>query len=76
MLAEEGQSNDVNGVTITADPAETTGVAKETVHYFVVYLNEASAESNQSTQMGAKYEGQLIYTTTTGGNTLTGTFQA
>lgn len=76
LLAEEGQSNDVNGVTITADPAETTGVAKETVHYFVVYLNEASAESNQSTQMGAKYEGQLIYTTTTGGNTLTGTFQA
>lgn len=76
LLAEEGQSNDVNGVTITAAPAETTGVAKETVHYFVVYLNEASAESNQSTQMGAKYEGQLIYTTTTGGNTLTGTFQA
>jgi len=76
LLAEEGQSNDVNGVTITADPAETTGVAKETVHYFVVYLNEASAESNQSSQMGAKYEGQLIYTTTTGGNTLTGTFQA
>ena len=76
LLAEEGQSNDVNGVTITADPAETTGVAKETVHYFVVYLNEASAETNQSSQMGAKYEGQLIYTTTTGGNTLTGTFAA
>lgn len=76
LLAEDGQSNDVNGVTITAAPAETTGVAKETVHYFVVYLNEASAETNQSSQMGAKYEGQLIYTTTTGGNTLTGTFQA
>lgn len=76
LLAEEGQSNDVNGVTITADPAETTGVAKETVHYFVVYLNEETETTNQSSQMGAKYEGQLIYTTTTGGNTLTGTFTA
>lgn len=67
---------DSGDLTITAEAAETTGVAKETVHYFVVYLNEASAETNQSSQMGAKYEGQLIYTTTTGGNTLTGTFSA
>lgn len=76
LLADDGQANDIAGVTITAEAAETTGVAKETVHYFVVYLNEASAETNQSSQMGAKYEGQLIYTTTTGGNTLTGTFSA
>ena len=76
LLANEGEANDIAGVTIIADAAETTGVAKETVHYFVVYLNEATAETNQSTQMGAKYEGQLIYTTTTGGNTLTGTFTA
>ena len=74
LLANEGEANDIAGVTITADAAETTGVAKETVHYFVVYLNESN--ETQSTQMGAKYEGQLIYTTTTGGNTLTGTFSA
>lgn len=74
LLANEGEANDITGVTITADAAETTGVAKETVHYFVVYLNESN--ETQSTQMGAKYEGQLIYTTTTGGNTLTGTFSA
>lgn len=74
LLANEGEANDIAGVTITADAAETTGVAKETVHYFVVYLNESN--ETQSTQMGAKYEGQLIYTTTTGGNTLTGTFTA
>lgn len=67
---------DAGDLTITAAAADTTGTAKETVHYFVVYLNEETETTNQSSQMGAKYEGQLIYTTTTGGNTLTGTFTA
>ena len=67
---------DTGNLTITAAAADTTGIAKETVHYFVVYLNEETEATDQSKQMGAKYEGQLIYTTTTGGNTLTGTFTA
>ena len=67
---------DAGDLTITAAAADTTGTAKETVHYFVVYLNEETETTDQSKQMGAKYEGQLIYTTTTGGNTLTGTFTA
>ncbi len=67
---------DTGDLTITAAAADTTGIAKETVHYFVVYLNEETEATDQSKQMGAKYEGQLIYTTTTGGNTLTGTFTA
>ena len=58
------------------DTDQAVVIKKDTVHYFVVYLNEETETTNQSSQMGAKYEGQLIYTTTTGGNTLTGTFTA
>ena len=35
---------------------------------------EDTAEKDQSKQMGAKYTGSLIYTTSQGGNRLTGTF--
>lgn len=70
------KADESNDLTITAEAATNTSTPKETVHYFVIYLNEATAETNQSTQMGAKFTGQLEYTTTTGGNRLTGTFTA
>ncbi|MGN1358600.1 MAG: hypothetical protein ACI4WU_04455 [Bacilli bacterium] len=69
-----------NGTTVDVNENETTAItltvpgSNTLEHYFVVYLNEATEETDQSTQMGATYTGQLIYTTTTGGNRLTGTF--
>ena len=70
------KADESNDLTITAEAATDANTPKETVHYFVIYLNEASAEADQSSQMGAKFTGQLEYTTTTGGNRLTGTFTA
>ena len=69
-----GESVDIENVSITV-PAKTTDYK----HYFVVYLNEPrnnedTDEKDQSKQMGAKYTGSLIYTTSQGGNRLTGTF--
>ena len=69
-----GESVDIENVSITI-PEKTP----EYKHYFVVYLNEPrneedTAEKDQSKQMGAKYTGSLIYTTSQGGNRLTGTF--
>lgn len=74
LMKVAGQSVDIENVSITI-PA---GVV-DYKHYFVVYLNEPrneedTAEKDQSKQMGAKYTGSLIYTTSQGGNRLTGTF--
>lgn len=55
-------------------PAKSGEVAGTLVHYFTVYLNEPTPETDQNAQMGGTYTGQLVYTTTTGGNRLTGTF--
>lgn len=70
------KADESNDLTITAAAATDASTPTETVHYFVIYLNEADAEADQSSQMGAKFTGQLEYTTTTGGNRLTGTFTA
>ena len=69
-----GESVDIENVSITI-PAKTTDYK----HYFVGYLNEPrnnedTDEKDQSKQMGAKYTGSLVYTTSQGGNRLTGTF--
>ena len=69
-----GESVDIENVSITI-PEKTP----EYKHYFVVYLNEPrnnedTGEKDQSKQMGAKYTGSLVYTTSQGGNRLTGTF--
>ena len=74
LMTTAGQSVNIENVSITI-PAKTTDYK----HYFVVYLNEPrneenTAEKDQSKQMGAKYTGSLIYTTSQGGNRLTGTF--
>ena len=74
LMKVAGQSVDIKNVSVTV-PAKTTDYK----HYFVVYLNEPrneedTAEKDQSKQMGAKYTGSLIYTTSQGGNRLTGTF--
>lgn len=69
-----------NGTTVDVNENETTAITLRVPknntleHYFVVYLNEATTDTDQSTQMGATYTGQLVYTTTTGGNRLTGEF--
>ena len=55
-------------------PKKSGEVAGTLVHYFTVYLNEPTPETDQNAQMGGTYTGQLVYTTTTGGNRLTGTF--
>lgn len=75
LMTTAGQSVDITGVTVNI-PEKTTDYK----HYFVVYLNEPRNEENtdekdQSKQMGAKYTGSLVYTTSQGGNTLTGTFK-
>lgn len=54
----------IEPVTITAGQSVTK--------YFVVYLNEAADANNA--EMGAKFEGKLTYTSATGGQQLTGTF--
>ena len=69
-----GESVDIENVSINV-PAKTP----EYKHYFVVYLNEPrnnedTDAKDQSKQMGAKYTGSLVYTTSQGGNRLTGTF--
>ena len=74
LMTTAGQSVNIENVSINV-PAKTTDYK----HYFVVYLNEprneeGTAEKDQSKQMGAKYTGSLIYTTSQGGNRLTGTF--
>lgn len=74
LMKVAGQSVDIENVSITI-PAKTTDYK----HYFVVYLNEPrnnedTDEKDQSKQMGAKYTGSLVYTTSQGGNRLTGTF--
>ena len=74
LMATAGQSVDIENVSVTI-PAEATAYK----HYFVVYLNEPrniedTDEKDQSKQMGAKYTGSLVYTTSQGGNRLTGTF--
>ena len=74
LMTKAGQSVDIENVSITI-PAKTTDYK----HYFVVYLNEPrnnedTDEKDQSKQMGAKYTGSLVYTTSQGGNRLTGTF--
>ena len=74
LMKVAGQSVDIKNVSVTV-PAKTTDYK----HYFVVYLNEPrneenTAEKDQSKQMGAKYTGSLVYTTSQGGNRLTGTF--
>ena len=74
LMKVAGQSVDIKNVSVTV-PAKTTDYK----HYFVVYLNEPRNEENtdekdQSKQMGAKYTGSLVYTTSQGGNRLTGTF--
>lgn len=68
LAAAEGTSKEVEGITITATAGTTTE------HYFVVYLAENNDSDDQSEQMGADFAGQLVYTTATGGNRLTGTF--
>ena len=74
LMKVAGQSVDIKNVSVTV-PAKTTDYK----HYFVVYLNEPrnnedTDEKDQSKQMGAKYTGSLVYTTSQGGNRLTGTF--
>ena len=62
----------VSGATIN----QTTGfVEQEGVGegYVLIYLNDNN--SNQSGEMGAKYEGKLTYSSGDGGNALTGTFR-
>ena len=74
LMTTAGQSVNIENVSITI-PAKTTDYK----HYFVVYLNEPrnnedTDAKDQSKQMGAKYTGSLVYTTSQGGNRLTGTF--
>ena len=74
LMTKAGESVDIENVSVTI-PAKTTDYK----HYFVVYLNEPrnnedTDEKDQSKQMGAKYTGSLVYTTSQGGNRLTGTF--
>ena len=81
LQATVGDSTTVTGFSIQVPAGE------DAEHYFVVYLNEAMENTagpeepekleakDQSSQMGAKYTGQLVYTTSSGdGNKLTGTF--
>lgn len=55
-------------------PAKSGEVAGTLVHYFTVYLNEPTSATDQNAQMGGTFTGELVYTTTTGGNRLTGEF--
>lgn len=66
--------NDSNEKISLRVPAKSGEVAGTLVHYFTVYLNEPSSETNQSAQMGGTFTGELVYTTTSGGNRLTGEF--
>ena len=67
----EEEALDIASITVpgTNDP-EVPGTATT---YVLIYLNDIN--DDQSTEMGATYEGQLIYTSTGGeGNNLTGKF--
>ena len=68
----ETQSTTATAVT----GASHIATAGESVHYFVVYLDEPSEETDQSNQMGASYLGQVIYTTVAGTEKLSGFFSA
>lgn len=58
------ESADIGSVSVGAGETETI--------YFVVYLNEAGELNNP--EMGASFQGELTYTSATGGQQLTGTF--
>ena len=69
-LTPDADSLKIASITVpgTNDP-EQPG---EATTYVLVYLNDTGED--QSGQMGATYEGQLKYTSTGGGNNLTGKF--
>lgn len=67
------KNNEDKDITLIV-PKKSGDVAGTLVHYFTVYLNEPTPETDQNAQMGGTYTGELVYTTTTGGNRLTGTF--
>lgn len=63
---------EIQGATINQETGEVIA-AGTGESYVLIYLNDNN--ENQSSEMGATYEGQLIYTSGSGtGNTLTGTF--
>ena len=66
--------NDENADITLNVPKKSGEVAGTLVHYFTVYLNEPTPETDQNAQMGGTFTGELVYTTTTGGNILTGKF--
>ena len=72
--AVDGVAN-IGTLTVPAGETKTT--------YVLIYLNEKKAENtethvfeaqDQSSEMGAEYKGQIVYTSTGTGNRLTGTF--
>lgn len=70
------------GTSVIAQNAKVTAKATgDTVHYFVIYLDEAYTDEevpktkDQSSQMGAKFSGKVIYSTGDNGTKLTGTFE-
>lgn len=68
------------GTSVLAQNAKVTATAGgNTVHYFVIYLDEAYTDEaepkDQSSQMGAKFSGKVIYSTGDNGTKLTGTFE-
>lgn len=65
------KSDDSNQIALTV-PAKQEDTNGTLVHYFVLYLNEANESQND--QMAGTFTGQLVYTTTSGGNRLTGEF--
>lgn len=62
----------VSGAEINPDTGEVTKEGKGT-GYVLIYLNDIG--DDQSSEMGATYEGQLKYTSGGTGNTLTGKFK-
>ena len=65
------KSDDSNQIALTV-PAKSEDTNGTLVHYFVLYLNETN--DSQNDQMAGTFTGQLVYTTTSGGNRLTGEF--
>ena len=69
------------GTSVLAQNAKVTAAPGNTVHYFVIYLDEAYTDEtktvtkDQSSQMGAKFSGKVIYSTGDNGTKLTGTFE-
>lgn len=70
------------GTSVLAQNAKFTAAANgDSVHYFVIYLDEAYTDEtktetkDQSSQMGAKFSGKVIYSTGDNGTKLTGTFE-